>query len=188
MMTNYFKRPLNNIFNSQWGRGFLFIIGFFLAEYTFYFFKFDDLIKLTCEKIDSDFRKTAVWILVTSICFFHYLIVVLHKNGDSKFLIKTSNSFLDLVSTLTSFSIVLNSSLSLVSGILKAYFTGDKLFAITGEFDLVTIFTSSLFPIVWVSMQLYQLLLTAVRFEKITIKQPLVANESSEESALVKEN
>lgn len=141
----------------------IFVVALFFLEYIFLSFGFKDVFRKVYSFLDDERRVIFIWILCTVICSFHYVFAIVMKNGVSKFFIKTSNDFLDLVSAFTTYSVVVNSSLTLVSGIIKEFIGDRKLFITATTLDFYTILGSSIFPIIWAFAQLYSIFLEGLK-------------------------
>ncbi|MDP1814049.1 MAG: hypothetical protein Q8K92_06330 [Leadbetterella sp.] len=140
---------------------------------------FIDVFKRITSLLDANKRIVFIWILCIVICSFHYFSVVRVNKSESKFLLNTSNDFLNLVSSFTTFSVVINSSLTLISGIISEFIGVKKLFVNATTLDFYTILASSFFPIIWSITQMVDILNDSLK-SNIQTKTPIVEEKEKD--------
>ena len=121
-------------------------------------FYIEDLKKTFFTEVNSGLenpkRESIVWIVCFTICAFYFYYERHLKSPDRKGVFKTSNIFLDFVSSFYTFSSIINLSLNLLSKIFREFIGTGKLFVNGNLYDFYFIIASAILPIAWVVAQM----------------------------------
>jgi hypothetical protein len=165
---------LNDLMGKTWHRVIAFIATLLLVEIALYRFDHKEIFSSVSNYLENPHRTSLVWGFCIVVCSFHYFYVVLEGKESSKFFVKTSNDFLDLVSAFTTYAVVMNSSLRVLSGIIKEFIGQGKIFVNANTLDFYTILASNFLPIIWIFSQLVNLLIITINFKSVEIKKPSI--------------
>ena len=123
------------------------------------------IVKSLCYVLDSSKRGVFIWFICSVVATFNYLVVT-RKNPDAwKFIISTSNAFVNTVSTIATLGVVLNSSLAILSALLKELNGQQKFFIGIGYVDYYSIFVGIFFPLIWSFLEIWKMIVLIWSFQ-----------------------
>jgi hypothetical protein len=107
--------------------------------------------------INSPKRQQGVWAFCFIFCGAHYFCVTRKQPDRFDFIIRTSNSFQNFVLTFSTLAIVINSCLSVTSGLINEFTGTSKFFINVNALDYFSISAGVLFNLIWAFVELVKI-------------------------------
>lgn len=127
-------------------------------------YDYNGFFKQLSESLNSPKRQQGVWVFCSIVCGAHYFYVTRSQPDRFDFIIRTSNSFQNFVLAFSTLAIVLNSCLSVTSGLINEFTGTSKFFINASTLDYYSIAAGVGFNLIWSFMEV------AKMFESIFVK------------------